>query len=51
MICDGGFMEQQQKNQTIKVLHIGENHSIFDSRVFQIVAIFVIRERWNIPKN
>ena len=28
-------MEEQQKNQKIKVLHAGKNHSIFDSRIFQ----------------
>ena len=28
-------MTGQQKNQTIKVLHIGKDHSVFDSRIFQ----------------
>ncbi len=28
-------MEEQRKNQKIKVVHVGKNHAVFDSRVFQ----------------
>ena len=37
-------MDKQQKNQIIKVLHIGKGHSIFDSRVFQKECVSLAKE-------
>ena len=37
-------MNRQQKNQTIKVLHIGKGHSIFDSRIFQKECVSLATE-------
>ena len=37
-------MDKRQKNQIIKVLHIGKGHSIFDSRVFQKECVSLAAE-------
>ena len=46
--CDGGCMDKQQVNQTIRVQHIGKNHPIFDDRIFQKECVSLAKAGYSV---